>query len=189
LQISKVDGSKYRNLQESLNGYFGVQRNEFLGGDPSKDNRIKNDVRTSEDNAKNENSNDTYLLKLKGENTPQQMIFRLERFAYTFPDGARKLKGQVELSDFIDFDFYPETVVANEIRAIAPHRVRMQPRAVVVHQGTLDEGHYYTYVLDAKRNTWVMHNDTHVRDVSTKDALKDIAENGYIFLYDRRALE
>lgn len=56
-------------------------------------------------------------------------------------------------------------------------------RAIVVHHGSLNGGHYYAYILNADKKRWEKYNDSEVSIVKYADVLKD-ADSGYIYVYD-----
>lgn len=53
---------------------------------------------------------------------------------------------------------------------------------VCIHSGGLNGGHYYAYCKDINKNTWSLHNDTHVKVVNLEDVKK---ENPYCLFYRR----
>mmetsp|Transcript_14025 Transcript_14025/g.14051 ORF Transcript_14025/g.14051 Transcript_14025/m.14051 type:complete len:1540 (-) Transcript_14025:424-5043(-) len=46
-------------------------------------------------------------------------------------------------------------------------------RGIVIHSGTAESGHYYSYIFDAKQNKWYEFNDNWVREIDPKDIPND----------------
>jgi len=69
-------------------------------------------------------------------------------------------------------------------------KVQYSLSSVIVHKGgSKDTGHYYTYrpvPLDDGSIRWILYNDSVVKDSNEALALKDIRQNGYVFMYDKK---
>ena len=48
-----------------------------------------------------------------------------------------------------------------------------QLHAVMVHEGSIDSGHYWAYVLDHKRKVWLKFNDNTVNEASWEELAKE----------------
>ena len=45
--------------------------------------------------------------------------------------------------------------------------------SVVIHDGSAQQGHFYSYIYDFNQNVWRKYNDIHVKTVSEEEVLKD----------------
>ena len=48
-----------------------------------------------------------------------------------------------------------------------------QLHAVMVHEGSIDSGHYWAYVLDHQRKVWLKFNDNTVNEASWDELSKE----------------
>jgi len=148
---------------------------------------------------------------------PNIMIFALRRFDFDL-DTMNRLK----LNDYCEFpmeiDLEPYTVEGLSRRDAlkeqreAPGRkfpddyYQYRLRGIVVHMGTAESGHYYSFIEDSKR--WYEFNDTLVREFDSKEipaeafggeekwnvttgygaqivSLREKYRNAYLLLYER----
>jgi ubiquitin carboxyl-terminal hydrolase 34 len=107
---------------------------------------------------------------------PDNLIFNLKRFDYDIMTGTRcKINDEFQFPDTIDMAPYTVEYLSNPEKAIPPDNFELT--GVIVHAGTADSGHYYSYIRQRpsskdKVDSWVQFNDTEVNSFDPA-SLKD----------------
>lgn len=112
---------------------------------------------------------------------PDNLIFNLKRFDYDIMSGMRcKVNDEFAFPDVIDIAPYTVAYLSNPEGRVKSDVFELT--GVIVHAGTADSGHYYSYIrqrpsLKDKRRSWVQFNDV---DVTVFDpmTLKDTCFGG-----------
>jgi ubiquitin carboxyl-terminal hydrolase 34 len=121
---------------------------------------------------------------------PDNLIFNLKRFDYDIMTGMRtKVNDEFQFPDTLDIAPYTLDRLADEEQTGEPDWYQLT--GVIVHSGTADSGHYYSFIrqrptLKSAQEAWVQFND---QDVSCFDPsqMRDqcfggISEAGYYHL-------
>ena len=148
-----------------------------------------------------------YIKKL-----PNTVILHLKRFEYNFAIGNKK-----KINDYCEFplkiNFFPWTAEGNALKVTSPKTTiyhdgppefDYELTGIVVHRGTADGGHYYSYIKERDRrnsinfNKWFEFNDTTVRPFkldelskecfgssSVKYANSEYGGNAYLVIYQK----
>lgn len=105
---------------------------------------------------------------------PNVLILALRRFEFNYDTMQR-----VKLNDYcefpIDLDMEPFTLEGlekDQSEAESKHPedyYRYKLKGVLIHMGTADSGHYYTYIQDRSSAKWIEFNDTIVRGFDPTD--------------------
>ncbi|MCA9508312.1 MAG: ubiquitin carboxyl-terminal hydrolase [Myxococcales bacterium] len=110
---------------------------------------------------------------------PRSLFISLKRFAY---DGAVK-----KLFDRIipDKNIEIKTKNRKDIKQVSTQQYTL--KGIAVHSGaTMHSGHYYAYIYDGTKNTWILFNDSSVSSVDEKAVFSDATENAYVYLYEKK---
>jgi len=97
---------------------------------------------------------------------PDNLIFNLKRFDYDIMNGTRtKVNDEFHFPDTIDIAPYTLDHLSDTGRAT--HRDMFELTGVIVHSGTADSGHYYSFIrqrpsVKDKQHCWVQFNDQDV---------------------------
>ncbi|KIX05757.1 uncharacterized protein Z518_03729 [Rhinocladiella mackenziei CBS 650.93] len=97
---------------------------------------------------------------------PDNLIFNLKRFDYDIMTGMRaKVNDEFQFPDTLDIAPYTLTRLSNEGQAGEPDYFQLT--GVIVHSGTADSGHYYSFIrqrpsVKAPQDSWVQFNDQDV---------------------------
>ncbi|KAI4258373.1 MAG: hypothetical protein LQ352_001222 [Teloschistes flavicans] len=97
---------------------------------------------------------------------PDNLIFHLKRFDYDIMTGTRiKINDRFDFPERIDMSPYNVDFLQDAEQAPAPDNFELV--GILVHTGTAESGHYYSYIKErpsrAQQNaTWVEFNDTDV---------------------------
>jgi len=102
---------------------------------------------------------------------PEYLPIQLLRYSWS-EKGGKKEDAPVRPSEILQIPTKEGGTVAYVLSSCA------------IHAGTLEGGHYYTYIRD-ENGQWMKYNDASVTLVSTAEAEQDILKNGYLFFYKR----
>eukprot|EP00002_Diphylleia_rotans_P019030 TRINITY_DN3683_c0_g1_i10.p1 TRINITY_DN3683_c0_g1~~TRINITY_DN3683_c0_g1_i10.p1 ORF type:complete len:2744 (+),score=414.88 TRINITY_DN3683_c0_g1_i10:68-8299(+) len=120
---------------------------------------------------------------------PQTLIIHLKRFEFDF-ESMRRLKLNTFCAFPMELDMYPYTKegIASHENDATPDknlsesasspttRPKYKLSGVLVHMGTADAGHYYSYIRDRASGDdekWLLFNDTIVEEVDVKTLEKE----------------
>jgi len=105
---------------------------------------------------------------------PNVLILALRRFEFNYDTMQR-----VKLNDYCEFpmdlNMKPYTLEGLEEEhedAVPKHPesyYNYKLKGVLIHTGTADSGHYYTYIQDRQSKAWIEFNDTLVREFDPKE--------------------
>ena len=102
---------------------------------------------------------------------PHNLIFHLKRFDYDLMHGTRtKINDRFEFPFEIDMSTYNVDYRADQSKAPKPDVYSLV--GVLVHSGTAESGHYYSYVQERDRSwrgKWVEFNDMDVSEFRSAD--------------------
>jgi len=100
---------------------------------------------------------------------PIILNIHLNRFGYDMmTDTMKKINDFFEFPDFIDLhEFFAEDVQGSCFNA------EYELFGIIVHQGTVDYGHYYAYIRPTTDNQWLLFNDNSVSKVTREKAFND----------------
>ena len=135
---------------------------------------------------------------------PRHLLFHLKRFDFNFQTMRRlKINDQFSFPDVIDMETYTDEFISrvetSDMDVSTSGQYRYQLGGVLVHQGTADSGHYYSFIKARMTATtvdaWFHFNDAMVRPFDVNQ-LPDSAFGGggpfvsknysaYILVYDR----
>lgn len=97
---------------------------------------------------------------------PDNLIFHLKRFEYDVATGMRsKINDKFEFPEHIDMTPYNVEYLKDSRQTTTPDIFNLV--GVLVHSGTTDSGHYYSYIRErpinpAQTSTWLEFNDADV---------------------------
>lgn len=97
---------------------------------------------------------------------PDNLIFNLKRFDYDIMTGMRaKVNDEFQFPDTLDIAPYTLARLSDDVRAEEPDFFQLT--GVIVHSGTADSGHYYSYIRQRPsvkdvQDSWVQFNDQDV---------------------------
>mmetsp|Transcript_1632 Transcript_1632/g.2592 ORF Transcript_1632/g.2592 Transcript_1632/m.2592 type:complete len:160 (+) Transcript_1632:534-1013(+) len=113
------------------------------------------------------------LTKLNRKYLPPSLMLHLKRFKYTNTcnSGWRVTKVMSDMFVPLQLDLDPYTSGADGDDCAT---CEYQLRAVIVHLGTAEEGHYVTYAL-INENQWMMLDDSTTTAVDVEEVLKAAA--------------
>ncbi|CAI5758987.1 unnamed protein product [Candida verbasci] len=146
----------FKNLEESFNNYIEI---EMLDGE--------NKYQAGEDYG--------YQDAKKGvvfESFPPVLHLQLKRFEYDFMvDDLVKIDDFYEFPDKIDLKPYLNDDLPDEVKN---QNWNYKLHGVLVHQGTISNGHYYAMIKPAAQNdTWLRFDDDKVWKVTPQEVFKD----------------
>lgn len=104
---------------------------------------------------------------------PDNLIFNLKRFDYDIMTGMRaKVNDEFQFPDTLDIAPYTLARLSDDAEDEEPDVFQLT--GVIVHSGTADSGHYYSYIRQRPsvkdvQNSWVQFND---QDVTVFDLLQ-----------------
>jgi ubiquitin C-terminal hydrolase len=166
------------SVQDAIKSYFSVE-------EMSGDNQLYNEA-----TKQNENGSKQLVLLKNNDAVPDNLIVNLRRFEFDYNTFTRiKLNHSVEISEEIELEYLDKSSIDSDSLGI--DKKRMRPLAVIVHHGFANAGHYLAYLYDDDRRTWFKHDDTHVRELNSREvgeAKRDMSENGYIILYSAKGI-
>lgn len=176
-----VDVLNMESLEESLKSYISSEVVEYSwdengeeneeGEGSKKEKRKENDMEEEDDNYPKKDKLDTSKRTSLGK-CPQHLIIHLKRFTHDSLFEFRKVNTYFSFPN--DLDIYPYTAEGRPDNPIppAPH-LNSEPnknknymyklRGIVVHSGTMQSGHYYSYIQSRYSNKWYEFNDTTVK--------------------------
>ncbi|KEF63510.1 uncharacterized protein A1O9_01488 [Exophiala aquamarina CBS 119918] len=97
---------------------------------------------------------------------PDHLIFNLKRFDYDIMTGMRaKVNDEFQFPDTLDIAPYTLARLSDDVQDDEPDTFQLT--GVIVHSGTADSGHYYSYIrqrpsVKAIQDSWVQFNDQDV---------------------------
>ncbi|KAK5275155.1 hypothetical protein LTR40_013539, partial [Exophiala xenobiotica] len=97
---------------------------------------------------------------------PDNLIFNLKRFDYDIMTGMRtKVNDEFQFPDTLDIAPYTLARLSDESASDEPDYFQLT--GVIVHSGTADSGHYYSFIrqrpsIKPIENSWVQFNDQDV---------------------------
>lgn len=97
---------------------------------------------------------------------PDNLIFNLKRFDYDIMTGMRaKVNDEFQFPDTLDIAPYTLTRLSDDVEDDEPDFFQLT--GVIVHSGTADSGHYYSYIRQRPsvkdvQDSWVQFNDQDV---------------------------
>jgi ubiquitin C-terminal hydrolase len=118
--------------------------------------------------------------------TPDIMVLHLKRFSFDFESMVKK-----KIHDLFQFPYELDMApyLADQSVTSGVHVYRLV--GIVVHAGSADSGHYYSYVRDAASTLWYCLNDA-VTEVWDENSMSDAAFGGdkrtfsaYMLFYSR----
>ena len=92
---------------------------------------------------------------------PRFLIFVLKRFEFNY-----QTKKKIKINDYYEFPLnldmnkYTEKFINNNENT---EDNTYKLKSIIIHQGTCEAGHYYSFILDEKSNEWYEFNDTKVK--------------------------
>lgn len=110
--------------------------------------------------------------------TPKYVMIRLKRFSMDGIDGAgnilyKKLSQKYIVSQMIELPYaYSESSKTLQYKLVA----------TVNHEGSLNSGHYYSYIFHENINGWKKHNDKQVTKVLSDDMVYSNSDS-YLLLF------
>lgn len=158
-------------LDDEINSVTDALRAYFEPAPFSFPNLIENDLTGNLE----EGAVRQYLTLDPGHPLPRQVFVALNRFSL---DG-RKSNKRIRLDEQITLDFH-----SGNLNSSTSKRYRL--KAVSIHHGSLNGGHYTAYTLDTQNN-WLRHNDSVVTPVAAHEravAEEDMHNYGYMMLYE-----
>ncbi|KAF2015202.1 hypothetical protein BU24DRAFT_479980 [Aaosphaeria arxii CBS 175.79] len=153
--VVQCDVQGKSNLQESLQAF------------------VEGDVMEGDNKYKCESCNGKFVDAIKRtclKDVPDNLIFHLKRFDFDLVDMRRtKINDHFAFPDFIDVSHYNVDYLSDP--STPPNEDIFELVGVLVHTGTSENGHYYSYIRErpcptSRLPTWVEFND---RDVDTFD--------------------
>ena len=130
-------------------------------------------------------------------NLPRIFIFVLKRFEYDYQTFKKfKINDYYEFPLTLDMSKYTENYVENSGNK---EDNTYKLKSIVIHEGTCEKGHYYSYILDDKNNEWYEFNDTKVQKFNIENLgieafgnkekneknKKEKNRNAYILFYEK----
>lgn len=102
------------------------------------------------------------LKYLNFEKVPSILFLQLKRFKY---DGSKmiKLHNRIEYPETLDFSHFYHVKEDNYIYSLY---------AVIVHDGSINYGHYFTYLKDHDKDRWIKFNDNRVSIVTMEEVFE-----------------
>jgi len=97
---------------------------------------------------------------------PDNLIFNLKRFDYDIMTGMRaKVNDEFQFPDTLDIAPYTLARLSDDVHDDEPDTFQLT--GVIVHSGTADSGHYYSYIrqrpsVKGVQDSWVQFNDQDV---------------------------
>lgn len=169
--------------------------NEFVQGEPMQGaNRYRCHTCNPQDGLLVDAMKRTCL-----DEVPNNLTFCLKRFTFESMMGMEgKVNDRFEFPQQIDMAIYERAHVEQQERAIDPDVFELV--GVIVHQGSLEFGHYWSYTRLAGSSTWVRLED---QNVQICESIEDVqhhcygglcftngqerTDNGYVLFYQRRS--
>ncbi|KAI5209066.1 hypothetical protein E4T39_01086 [Aureobasidium subglaciale] len=116
------------------------------------------------------------------EHIPDNLVLGLSRFRYETYDGGQKVNDKFEFPERIDMSKYKLHRIAGHEGTCEPEDFRLV--GVVVHQGILNFGHYWSYAAERGRTgsgplRWYRFEDKSVRSSSIEEVLNE-TRGGYV---------
>ncbi|SPQ99121.1 unnamed protein product (mitochondrion) [Plasmodiophora brassicae] len=171
----------FRNLAESLDAYIAGEKLSGVNCDSC-----------------GTRSNTTFK-RVVLDDLPNTLIFHLKRFELNFETFMNeKLNNRFEFPLRVNMEPYTKRALTPQLQSASsegavPEQLDYELAGVIIHIGTADAGHYYSYIRDrsAPMPAWLEFNDQIVRRFSI-DKLGDEAfggednmKNAYMLVYER----
>ena len=97
---------------------------------------------------------------------PRIIMFVLKRFEFNNQNLQKtKINDYYEFPLILDMNKYTEDFINNNKNEDNQYKLK----SIVVHTGTCESGHYYSFILDEKSNEWYEFNDTRVEKFNIKN--------------------
>ncbi|WP_158997789.1 ubiquitin carboxyl-terminal hydrolase family protein [Pigmentibacter ruber] len=156
--INNINDLINHNLKETIDGFF------------DSDTGITQSVEKQ-----------TYFTLDDLNKAPNRIILTLKRFTQ---QGANLVKN----TDIVTFpEVFPIHFYSLKDNLKSTTQRAYGVKAVIIHHGTLNGGHYYAYLKE--KNKWYKHNDSVVNEVNTSADItamnNDISQFGYLFLLEQ----
>lgn len=103
------------------------------------------------------------------------------RFIYDLT-GKPSKKLSTMIKPTMELNVNTKTKAIADLALDHPHTYYL--KAIAIHHGSLNGGHYYAYVYNYPKKRWEKYNDTQASVATEVEVVKDSAENGYIYLYE-----
>ena len=130
---------------------------------------------------------------------PRIFIFVLKRFEYDYQTSKKiKINDYYEFPLILDMSKYMENYSEdNEDKEDNTYKLK----SIIIHEGTCEEGHYYSYILDDESDEWYEFNDIKVQKFNIENLSmeafgnkeknenekkeKEKTKNAYILFYEK----
>ncbi|OHT15438.1 hypothetical protein TRFO_14027 [Tritrichomonas foetus] len=123
---------------------------------------------------------------------PDHLIIQLKRFVYDYTNWQRrKIDTRVEVNDVIDISSHFPPNNGNDTNDKETGTNIYKLTGVIMHSGSADSGHYYSFVKNKETAEWFKYNDKDVTPVTLDDVLKEgngFSAQAYILFYERENL-
>ena len=94
---------------------------------------------------------------------PRIFMFVLKRFEFNYETMQKiKINDYYEFPLILDMNKYTEKFINNNINEDNMYKLK----SIIIHTGTCESGHYYSYILDDNSNEWYEFNDTRVEKIN-----------------------
>ena len=94
---------------------------------------------------------------------PRIFMFVLKRFEFNYQTMQKiKINDYYEFPLILDMNKYTEKYLSQNISEDNMYKLK----SIIIHTGTCESGHYYSYILDEKSNDWYEFNDTRVQKIN-----------------------
>ena len=109
---------------------------------------------------------DKKLPAIKSQNfktLPRIFMFVLKRFKFNYETMQKiKINDYYEFPLILDMNKYTDKFINNNISEDNMYKLK----SIIIHTGTCESGHYYSYILDDKSKEWYEFNDTRVQKIN-----------------------
>lgn len=120
------------------------------------------------------------------QNLPDHLVIQLKRFELDYNTWMlKKMNYPVYFTKEIDVNQHIDPHISSISNTV------YQLNGVVMHMGTVQSGHYYSYVKNRATGEWYKFNDTNTEITTLDDIMKnanDQMSNAYLLFYDRADL-
>ncbi|CAG9329496.1 unnamed protein product [Blepharisma stoltei] len=136
---------------------------------------------------------------------PNYLMLALRRFEFNFETmKPSKLNEYFEFPSELDMEPYTQEGLKNLENGsgvFEKNYYNYKLRGIIIHTGDAERGHYYSFIYDFKKKSWINFNDTMVYEIpeteiaanafggflknTTTGEIKQKITNGYLLLYER----